>query len=118
MQSLVILFLSIFAAVAHGILLDQITARVCVEYFTVGHPPLFGTDDPTVLGLGWGILATWWVGLLLGGALVLAARTGPRPKRDARSLIRPIAILLGIVAVCALLAGLLGWILASLGAVF
>ena len=66
MQSLVIVLMCVIAAVSYGIAHDQVTARVCVEYFTVGHPTMFDTDDPTRLGLGWGIIATWWVGLLLG----------------------------------------------------
>ena len=57
----------IVAAVLYGIIHDQVTARVCVEYFTIGHPPIFGTDNPTLLRIGWGIVATWWVGLLFGG---------------------------------------------------
>jgi hypothetical protein len=54
MQFLAIVLISIVAAISYGILHDQITARVCVEYFTMGHAPIFGTDDPTLLGLGWG----------------------------------------------------------------
>ncbi len=65
MQSIAIIFLCVFSAVVYGILHDQITARICVEYFTIGHPPVFGTDDPTLLGLGWGVIATWWVGCSL-----------------------------------------------------
>ena len=92
-------------------------ARVCVEYFTIGHPRIFGTDSPTLLGIGWGIIATWWVGLLLGIPLAIAARAGRRPKRDVRSLVRPIVTLLVVMGVCALLAGVAGFILASIGAI-
>ncbi|HVV99432.1 MAG TPA: hypothetical protein VHB77_03765 [Planctomycetaceae bacterium] len=118
MHAIRIVLLCIGAAVLYGIAHDQITARVCVEYFTIGHPPIFGTEDPTLLGIGWGIIATWWVGLLLGIPLAIAARAGSRPKRSARSLIRPLAWLLGISAVCALAAGLTGWALAQTGDVF
>jgi hypothetical protein len=86
MQSLAIIGLSIAAAIVYGILHDQVTARVCVEYFTIGHPPVFPTADPTLLGLGWGALATWWVGLLLGVLLAVVSRGGSRPKRNAVSL--------------------------------
>ena len=105
------------AAVVYGIAHDQVTARVCVEYFTVGHPPVFGTDDPTLLGLGWGVLATWWVGLLLGVPLAVAARAGSRPKRSVGSFARPLAILLAVMAACALAAGVLGWFLGRNGVV-
>lgn len=116
-QGVYTVFLCIGAATLYGVLHDQITARVCVEYFTVGHPPIFNTDDPTLLGLGWGILATWWVGLLLGVPLALAARVGHRPQRSVRSLIRPVAELLVIMAVGATAAGLLGGLLASQGVI-
>lgn len=110
-----IVLLSILAAVGYGILHDQVTARVCVEYFTVGHPPVFHTDDPTLLGIGWGIIATWWVGLLLGVPLAVAARAGERPKRTASSLVRPIVILMLANAAGALIAGIAGWYTASRG---
>ena len=48
MRSAAILLLSEFAAIGYGIVHDQITARVCVEYFSIGHPPIFPTDDPTI----------------------------------------------------------------------
>ncbi len=117
-RSLGIVLMCVIAAVAYGIAHDQVTARVCVEYFTVGHPPVFGTDDPTLLGIGWGIIATWWVGLLVGVPLAVAARAGSRPKRSVGSLIRPVACLLAVMAVCAVVAGLVGWQLARSGAVF
>jgi hypothetical protein len=118
MQVLGIILMCITAAVAYGIIHDQVTARICIEYFTIGHPPVFGTDDPTLLGIGWGIIATWWVGLLLGLALAVVARAGSRPKRSVRSLIRPVACLLAVMAGSALVGGIVGWILAASGAVF
>jgi hypothetical protein len=117
-HSLGIVLMCVVAAVCYGIAHDQVTARVCVEYFTVGHPPVFGTDDPTLLGLGWGVIATWWVGLLLGVPLAVVARVGSRPKRSVGSLVRPVTVLLAVMAVCALAAGVVGWHLASSGAVF
>lgn len=118
MQSMGIVLICVFAAVTYGIAHDQITARVCVEYFTVGHPPVFGTDDPTLLGIGWGIVATWWVGLLLGVPLAVVARAGSRPKRSVGSLVKPVVGLLAVTAVCALAAGVTGWFLARSGVVF
>ena len=53
-ETVKIVLLCIAAAVVYGILHDQVTARVCVEYFTIGHPPVFNTDSPTLLALGWG----------------------------------------------------------------
>lgn len=118
MQGVAILLLCILSAVCYGIVYDQITARVCVEYFTIGHPPIFGTESPTLLGLGWGVIATWWVGLLLGVPLAIAARAGRQPKRPVATLVRPILTLLFVMAACALAAGLTGYSLARGGRVF
>lgn len=113
MPSVKILLLSVAAAVCYGIVHDQITARISVEYFTIGHPPIFHTDNPTLLGLGWGVLATWWAGLLIGVPLELCAQRGDLPKRSAASLVKPIAILLLVMACAATMAGLAGSFAAS-----
>src|SRR5438105_15857322 len=118
MQAMGIVLMCIVAAVCYGIAHDQVTARVCVEYFTVGHPPVFDTDDPTLLGIGWGIIASWWVGLLLGIPLACVAQAGGRPKRNVDSLIRPSAWLFAAMVVSALVAGILGWQLANNDVVF
>lgn len=117
MQAAAIILLCIGSAVGYGIVHDQITARICVEYFTIGHPPVFPTSDPTLLGLGWGIIATWWVGLLLGFPLAFAARLGSYPKRSAASVVRPVLRLMAITGAAAIVAGLTGGILARAGAV-
>jgi hypothetical protein len=65
-QKAKILLLCILAATTYGILHDQITARLCLEYFTLAHPPLFHTESPTILAFCWGILATIGVGAVLG----------------------------------------------------
>ncbi len=114
LKSLSIVLLCILAAVLYGIVHDEITALICVEYFTIGHPDIFGTDSPTLLGLGWGIVATWWVGLALGIILALASRFGHRPKVAPQDLVRPIGRLLLVMACCAAAAGLMGLIAARL----
>lgn len=118
MPALAIVFGCACAAVVCVIVHDQVTARVCVEYFTIGHPPVFPTDSPTLLGLGWGVIATWWVGLLLGIPLPAVARFGSRPPRSARSLLRPLLVLLAVAGSSAGVAGILGWWLAINGTVF
>jgi uncharacterized protein YneF (UPF0154 family) len=114
LKTLAIILLSIMAAVLYGIAHDEITARICVEYFTIGHPDIFGTDSPTLLGIGWGIVATWWVGLFLGILLAFAAQFGKRPKVAPQDLVGPISRLLVVMACCAALAGLMGLIAARL----
>src|SRR5262245_9614369 len=115
MQFTGIVLFCVFAAVVYGIVHDMVTARVCVEYFTIGHTPIFGTDDPTVLALGWGFLATWWVGAILGVVLALAAREGSRPPRSLASLVRAVMLLMLVTGACALVAGVIGWFVANQG---
>ena len=109
--------LCLVAATGYGIVHDQITARICVEYFTVGHDNPFPTDSPTLLGLAWGVFATWWAGLIMGVALVVAARIGRRPKRTAASLVKPVLVLLAVMAGCAFVAGLAGFAGGKLGGI-
>lgn len=113
MESSKIVLMCVVAAVTYGVLQDQITTRVCVEYFTIGHPPIFDTDDPTELAFRWGIAATWWVGVLLGVPLALVARLGSRPKLPAHDLVKPVVILMGCVGLTALVTGLAGYVAAE-----
>lgn len=115
MESLKIVGLSIVAGILYGIAHDQVTARICVEYFTVFHPPVFQTQSPTLLGIGWGIIATWWVGAFLGVLLAISARAGSRSLLRASDLARPIFTLLCVMAACAVAAGITGFLLARAG---
>ena len=110
--------LGIVAAIGYGIALDNVTARICVEYFTIGHAPIFKTESPTILAFGWGVLATWWVGLGLGIFLACVARWGTRPRLVATDLLRPLAILLATMGVLSILAGLSGFLAARQGWIF
>jgi len=113
MQSLAIILLSVVAAVVYGIVHDQITARICIEYFTMAHPRLIDSESPTVLGLFWGVVATWWVGLPLGLGLAVAARAGRQPKLTVQHLIQPLLVLLLCMFVVATFAGVIGYITAT-----
>ncbi len=117
MESLRIWFLSIAAAVLYGEVQDQVTTRVCVEYFTIGHPDIFGTDSPTLLALGWGFIATWWAGALIGAPLVVACRAGSLPRLRAGDLHRPVLALLLFMAYAAILAGIAGYVFARAGSI-
>lgn len=118
MESLKIALLCVVAAVFYGILHDQVTARVCVEYFTIGHPRIFATESPTLLAFGWGVVATWWAGLIISLPAILAARAGSWPKWNARQLLRPVALLLVVMACVSLLAGIAGYFAAKGGTVW
>lgn len=115
MQFLGIILTSVLAAVVYGVLHDQITVRVCVEYFTVGHPKIIESNSPTLLAFAWGFWATWWTGLLLGVGLALTARLGSRPKRSLRSLVRPIVWLLAVMGGFALVSGIIGYVIGTMG---
>jgi len=105
MPSLGIVLISIAAAVIYGELHDLVTAHIFVEYFTIGHLPIFKTQNPVRLALGWGFFASWWVGAGLGVLLALAAQSGSRRTRSPRSLLKPIMMLRLMCAVCAAAAG-------------
>ena len=113
MRFITIVALAVLAGITYGILHDQVTAHVCVEYFTIGHPPLIPTESPTLLAIAWGIVATWWFALPLGVALASAARVGERPKLTASQLVRPLLTLLAAMGALALVAGVTGYVLTS-----
>jgi hypothetical protein len=115
MEALKIAAACVLAAVLYGVVHDQFTARICIEYFTIFHPPIFATQSPTLLGIGWGIIATWWVGAFFAIPMILAARAGTRPTLRASELLPPIAWLLAFMAVCAVLFGITGYVLARKG---
>jgi hypothetical protein len=114
MESIKIAGFATMAAILYGILHDQVTAHVCVEYFTIAHQPIFPTESPFLLAIGWGIIATWWVGLILGLGLSAAARAGSLPKLSLADLRKPVVALMAVTAIAALLAGIAGGLLAGL----
>jgi hypothetical protein len=115
MEAFKIAVTCVVAAVLYGIVHDQFTARICLEYFTIFHPPVFHTQSPTWLGIGWGVLATWWVGVLFAIPMILAARAGSRPVLRASELRLPIVLLLAFMAASAVVFGCFGYVLARSG---
>lgn len=116
-QAASILLVAILASVAYGVIHDQVTARLSLEYFTVGHPRLFANDSPTLHGAAWGAIATWWMGAILGALLALCARAGPPAKLETREVLPLVAGALGVAAAFALAAGLAAWLLSARGAI-
>ena len=118
-QAALILGLAVLASVTYGVIHDQITARICVEYFTIGHMPILGgTENPTILGFAWGILATWWVGLMLGIPLAFVCQTGSLVKKSAKDLVVPLLVLMMVSGCLAAGAGVVGYLLATSGQVW
>lgn len=115
MNKLKVILLSTLAAMGYGVLHDQITARICLEYFTVAHPPLFHTDSPTLIAICWGVAATAAIGLAWGTVLALVSQSpGPPPVPFGR-LVREILALLAVMGAAATLAGCLGFYSSSHG---
>lgn len=115
MEALKIWLLTLGATMAYGVAHDQVTARVSIEYFTVGHTPIFPTEDPTLTALTWGIVATWYVGALAGLLFAFVARFGSAPKLGVRDLLRPGGVLIACVAWLVVLSGMAGYVAAELG---
>ncbi len=83
MKWLAIVLQCVAACVVYGVIHDQFTVRICLEYFTIGHPPVFPTVNPTLLALGWGVIASWWVGVLVGIPLASAGTKDLPPAAEA-----------------------------------
>lgn len=115
MESLRIAAFSLVAGIGYGILHDQVTAHLCVEYFTIAHPIIFPTQSPALLAFGWGILATWWLALPFGILLAVGSQFGRWPKRGLSDVRGSILKLLAFTGLCATAAGLLGGYLAHHG---
>jgi hypothetical protein len=103
-----IILLSIFAACSYGVVHDQITARLCIEYFTIAHPPLFHTTSPTLLALCWGVTSTAGIGAILGVVLAFVSQSRGKPPCSVAQLGRSILVLLIIMAAGAFSAGIAG----------
>jgi len=115
LSHLKVILLCIGGAVAYGIVHDQITARLCIEYFTVAHPPLVRTTSPTLIGLAWGVAATFWVGMAMGFPLALASQSPPSPPVPLARIGKNVLTLLSVMAVAALLSGITGFELSRRG---
>lgn len=95
--------------VGYAMLQDQVSARLCPEYFTVFHPPIPGLTDPTLLGISWGFIGAWWGGILLGLVVGLVATLGSRPQLAPRELVWPLGVLVLAVATVTALTGFTVW---------
>lgn len=114
-QTLQIVVTTILIFVLYGITHDQFTARICIEYFTVGHPRYLDTNDPTIIAFFWGIVATWWFGLIMSVPIALACEWGNAPKMKTIQLIQPAAIVFLFTGLAAVVGGFIGNVAASQG---
>ena len=118
---------STLASVFYNVVHDQITAHVCLPYFTQGFHknllesfkgPILGRcrsvseqypNSPTIQGLIWQPTKSW-VGLPLGILIGAASRLGPWPKVGVNELIKPLAVTMGGVGLASLAGGIYGYI--------
>jgi hypothetical protein len=108
------LVLCVTVAMLYGIANDQITSRISWEYFYYGKDlaPIIGPETPpNPSALRWqaariGAAATWWAGLVIGAAMLIA--NNPSPRRRQLSYTRLIARLPGIVGIVVLAAAAVG----------
>ena len=114
MEYVKIIAFLMLAACVYGIAHNLITAHVCVEYFLPPiHPIIFPTESPIALALVWRVIATWWVGFLLGIPLAAVCRLGRKPKLTVKDIILPVLVLHAILYVSAMLFGIVGYAMAS-----
>jgi hypothetical protein len=98
------MLLGIGLMVGYATVQDQVSVRLCPEYFTHFHNPIPGVSDPTLTGIAWGFLGAWWGGAILGYAAGTAATAGRKSPLPVRDLVRPmILVVVGIgivVGIC------------------
>ncbi len=115
MQFIAIVLFAVGSSVVYGIVHDQFTVRISLEYFTIGHPKLLSSTDPTLLAITWGFVASWWVGLALGVACGIACQFGNGNRINVFELLIPTLRLMCVCGVVASIAGFSGFLLASMG---
>jgi hypothetical protein len=86
---------------------------LCIEYFTLAHPPLFPVSSPTLLALCWGMAATLGVGLVLGFLLAQVSQSPGLPGIPVSSLCRPLLVVFGVTAAAAIIGGCIGFALSE-----
>jgi hypothetical protein len=114
MTSLKIIISVFCMAISYGIIHDMITAHLCVEYFTIGHPRIIKSESPILLALTWGFIATWWVALPMGLLIAGFNQFGKKPSLEYAEVLHLILKLILIMFGIALLSGIVGYVLTEL----
>lgn len=105
MQALKIVFASVAAAILYGIVHEEITSWLSVEYFTLDHERWPTLPSPALSGLAWGAA----LGLAVGVLVALAARVGARAKLELPDVRVSIAVFFVALFLLALMALAMGW---------
>lgn len=109
---------TVIISILYGILHDLVTANICVEYFTIGHPKIIQSESPFLLALLWGVIATWWVALPMGLIIALNNELGSRIKFEFSEVLKLIVKLIFVMFGIAIIAGIAGYILAELEIIY
>lgn len=99
----------VLASCIYGIVHDQITIRICPDYFLIWHPALVPTENLTIVALAWGVMATWWMGAFLGFLVGLGAAAGKPPYASKRQIVRAFVWIMAITGLCAAAVGIVVW---------
>jgi hypothetical protein len=92
---------------------QQLTlAYLCPPYFYEGLYDYFHTTNPLTLGLGWGVIGSWWVGLPLSVIFALVATVGAWPRLFARRALPLVAFLVLGLWLASLVIGATGYFVA------
>lgn len=118
MTALKIIVSTLIAVMSYGIIHDMITAHLCVDYFTIGHPKIIESESPMLLALTWGIIATWWVALPMGLLIAGFNQLGKKPSMEYRKVMMMLLKLILIMFGIALFAGLVGYVLTELNIIY
>ena len=113
-----IIGMGVVAAILYGVIHDLITTQINFAYFSdlyLTHhgahtlryfPFVYNSESRVLYALLWGTIATWWVGLPIGGLSALSARiSSDAPKMDWHDLVYPVATMLGTNLAIALVSG-------------
>lgn len=98
------LAMGVAGSILYGIVHDQISVRISPPYLMDWHPRIIESRDPQKVALAWGVVATWWFGLILGAVLALAATAGRKPHAPWRWIARAVGFIFGISALAAFIA--------------
>lgn len=90
----------------YAMIQDQVSVRLAPEYFTVAHPRIEGLTDPTLLGIAWGFLASWWGGMLMGISVGLTATLGSKDRLDFDEVFPGLVLVLLLTFLASILAGI------------
>jgi hypothetical protein len=106
----------VVVAILYGVAHDQVTIRLCNEYFTLAHPPPpFPISSPTLLATYWGVAATFWVGLLLGVFVAQASHSPGYPPVPFPVVARKVLAIPVAAAIFALLMATVAFVVTDAG---